>query len=936
MSLIIDEISNENQNNEIDEYFYGINSKNSNENNENDNNPMDTINIENENDDDIVIGIDLGTTNSCVGIWRKNNLEIIPDNYGNRTIPSVVAFTQKSKYVGKEAKKQIEINTENTFYEVKRLIGRKYDDETVINDRQFITYDIDKDDQDNVILRSKLTNKKNIFTPEEISSMILIELKHMAEDYLMKKIKKAVITVPAYFNDAQRQATKDAATIAGLDCIRIINEPTAAALAYGLQKASIHKNKDMNVLVYDCGGGTTDCSLLNISNGVFQVLGSSGNTHLGGIDFDNRLITYCMNEFKRKYNYEKLEDLSSMSFQKLKQSCEEAKKRLSEVTKTVIAVKEFYEDKNLLLTITREMFDKICRDLFILCLKSVDDVLKSCEMDKSMVDEIILVGGCTRMPTIRNNLKLYFNGKEPNSSINPDEVVAAGASIQGYILSHDNDPFSENVVLLDIIPLSLGIETIGSVMDVLIPRNSVIPIKRKRKYTTDSDFETSVIVKVYEGERKMTKDNFFVGEFELTGIESAPRGVAQIEITFTVDVNGIINVTAIDLKNIDNKRTISINSNKGRLSEEKINELVKEAQHAEVKDRIEREKKQLYYEIEDLCSNIKVNINNDEFKLKENDKKIVMEDVNRIFEWLKELSYLERQKNDYFKVLDRLKKKYGTLMLKISNEQDNVKAAGDDVSKIESTTIYNEDDEENIYEAIENEEMGINIVDEETKNEMRRYRDILVNLCYSVFDIISGNNLKIDSDNITELKDYINDVLVWVCVKERITITEYQQKIDEINKICNDISDKYGNETIYTDDNLTVNTKRNELEQLCYAILSSILSNILALHETETIKLKTEIENTLEWLLNDDIEKKRAEVNKLEFTEITEDEYSKKIDDINSICNELYNSIINFNINSDINIIPVKDQDINEHHNEFRIDNMSTHGISIKDLKNLK
>lgn len=432
-------------------------------------------------EDEIIVGIDLGTTNSCIGIWRKKNLEIIPDKFGNRTIPSVVAFTSKSKYVGREAKKQIDVNPENTFYEVKRLIGRKYDDDTVVNDMQFLTYTVDKNEQDNVILKTNLKNRKNSYNPEELSAILLLELKYMAEEYLKRPITKAVISVPAYFNDSQRQATKDAALIAGLECVRIINEPTAAALAYGLEKASVCKDKDINVIVYDLGGGTLDVSLLNISNGIFQVLGSSGNTHLGGADFDNRLITFCMTEFKKKHNYQNLENLSSISFQKLKQACEEAKKRLSETTKTTIAVKEFYDGKNLFLTITRELFEKLCRDLFILCLKSLDDVLKSCEMDKTSIDEIILVGGCSRIPAIRNNLKLYFGGKiEPNSSVNPDEVVAAGAAIQGYILSHDTDPFSENVVLLDIIPLSLGVETIGGVMNQIIPRNSVIPIKRRK------------------------------------------------------------------------------------------------------------------------------------------------------------------------------------------------------------------------------------------------------------------------------------------------------------------------------------------------------------------------------------------------------------------------------------------------------------------------
>lgn len=642
--------------------------------------------------------------------------------------------------------------------------------------------------------------------------------------------------------------------------------------------------------------GTLDVTLLTISNGVFQVLGSAGNTHLGGVDFDNRLISYCINEFKKKNGYQNLDDISSISMQKLKQSCEEAKKRLSETSKTTIIVKEFYDNKNLLITMTREMFEKICQDLFIMCLKSVDDVLKSCEIDKILVDEIILVGGCTRIPLIVKNLETYF-GKKPNSSINPDEVVAAGAAIQGYILSHENDPFSENVVLLDIIPLSLGVETIGGVMNVLIPRNSVIPIKRKKKYTTDTDYETSVKVKVYEGERKMTKDNFLVGEFELTGIESAPRGVPQIEITFAVDVNGIITVTAIDLNNNDNKKIININSNKGRLSEDKIKELVDEAKKLEHKDKIEREKKQLHYEIEDLCSNIKSNINNGEFKLKDNDKEIIKEDIKNITSWLDEKTYNERNKKDYLKVLDRIKKKYGTLMMKISNDPDTVQAAN---NQTEGTTVGNDDDEfgDEIFEAIENEELGLNNTDLETKNEIKRLRELLISLCYSVFEIITSDTIKMDKDHVVELKDYLDDTLLWVHVKEKITIPEYKEKIDEVNKICNDFVEKYNNTEIFT----SVITKKDELEQLCYTLLGSIMCNVLAAHDEDIQILKKNIENTLDWLTDIELQAKKAELTN-EIFNIKEEEYQNKINMLNELCNNIYNSMMNINIMDNEKII---------------------------------
>jgi len=574
--------------------------------------------------------------------------------------------------------------------------------------------------------------------------------------------------------------------------------------------------------------------------------------------------------------------------QKLKQSCEEAKKRLSETSKTTIIVKDFFDNKNLMITLTREMFEKMCMDLFIMCLKSVDDVLKSCEMEKEMIDEIILVGGCTRIPLIVKNLETYF-GKKPNSSINPDEVVAAGAAIQGYILSHENDPFSENVVLLDIIPLSLGVETIGGVMNVLIPRNSVIPIKRKKKYTTDTDYETSVTVKVYEGERKMTKDNFMVGEFELTGIDSAPRGVPQIEITFAVDVNGIITVTALDLNNNDNKKIININSNKGRLSDEKIKELVDEAKKLEHKDKIEREKKQLYYEIEDLCSNIKMNVDNGDFKLKDNDKDIIKEDMKNIISWLSELPYNERNKKEYLKVIDRIKKKYGTLMLKVSNETDTVQAAS---SQTDATTVdNNEDDDNDIFEAIENEELGINNTDQETKNEIKRLRDVLIALCYSVFEIISSETNNMDKDHIIELKDYIDDIMLWIHVKEKIKISEYKQKIDEVNKICNDFVEKYNNTEIFTN----VYTKKDELEQLCYTLMSSIMCNVLAAHEDDIQNLKKNIENTFEWLIEIELQIKKAELTSETFI-IKEEEFQNKINMLNELCNKIYNSMVNINI----------------------------------------
>lgn len=890
--FIVDTLSDHDSGDEIDQYF--------NENNNTDENEQQ--------EEDIVVGIDLGTTNSCVAVWRNHNLEIIPDRMGNRTVPSCVAFTDITKYVGKEAQNQIEINPENSFYEVKRMIGKKITDTSVQQDKRFITYELDQDEQNNVVFNTNLKTSRKFkkqYTPEEISAFILMELKYNAEQYLKKPVTRAVITVPAYFNDGQRQATADAARIAGIECLRIINEPTAAAMAYGVEK--ITTNSDINVLVYDLGGGTLDVSILNIcDNDTFTVLASTGNTHLGGADFDNRLVNWAKNEFKKKYQISKLKNISLISLQKLRKSCENAKKTLSVTGKTVIAVKDFYDNKDLLLTITRKQYETLCRDLFILCLKYIDDALESAGLQREEIDEIILVGGATRTPLIRNNLKLYFNGKEPNSSVNPDEVVAAGAAIRAYMLSHKDDPFSESVTLVDIIPLSLGVETIGGVMDVLIPRNSAIPVTRTKKYSTDTDYETSVMVKVFEGERKMTVDNFLVGEFELKGLEPAPRGVPEILITFKIDVNGITSVTAEDIKNEENKNSITVTCNKGRLKPDDIKQLIKEAKDMELRDNNDRQKKELFYSIEDLSANVLSNLSNKDFQLKETDKEMIKDDIDKIQKWLQEKSINERELKEYQRVIKRIKEKYGTLIMRVSNI-NSLKAAGEGQDK--GTTVFGtEDDEETVFQEVINKELGFNDkTDEETKKEIKELREQLMQLCYSVFEIMSTGSLNIDDDNITELRSYLDDVLLWVHVQEKISKNEYVQKIEEINRICNDIVEKNKDRDIFVTDGLTIKTKRDELEQLCYALLSSIHSNMFAVEEKQITLIKNKAEGTLDYLLEMDVESKRAELEGRVF-EISENMIQTKIDEINDLCNDLYNSLLKINIRTDTESIIIEQQ----------------------------
>ena len=843
-------------------------------------------------DENIVVGIDLGTTNSCVGVWRNNNLEIIPDEFGNNTIPSFVGYTKVNKYVGINAKNQKELNPKNVFYEFKRLIGKKIN--AVENDKEFFNYDLVPDEENNV---NVITDYGLVITPEELSSNILIKLKEMASKYLKNDIKKAVITVPAYFNDSQRQATKDAAKIAGLECIRIINEPTAAALTYGLLNKSLSKkvNESINVIVYDLGGGTLDISLLTITDGLFEVKASVGNTHLGGIDFDNKIISYCINYFKKDNKIEKLDNLSSLSYQRLKRACENAKKILSVSLKTNIIVQNFYEDKDLILTLTRERLNYICKDLLILALKPLEDILESAELGKEDINEIILVGGMTRMPQIIDNVKKFFNGKEPNCSMNPDEVVAAGAAIQAFILSHDDDPFSENITLLDIIPLSLGIETIGGVMNFLVPRNTIIPITKKRIFTTDSDYDKSVVIKVYEGERKMTKDNFLVGEFELEGIEPAPRGIARIEVKFNIDINGIITVSAEDITDKDKlsvKKSITITGNKGRLKPEQINKLINEAREFEIKDRILKKKKELYYEIDDITNNIKNNLSNNEYKLLDKDKEFLENEVLKYSSWLIEKKYYDRDEKEYKEILEVLSKKFGTLVLK-ANKSKNVDGLGE---KVKATTIYGDEKEdldinkENFDTNItEEDELGIRELEDEEKKEIKSLKNNLIELSHSIFDLLNENN-KFNQEDNNKLIEFIDDALLWSYTVNRPRKIDFINKINEINEECNKMFDKYKN---MNNDILDI---FEELEKMCYSIKSSIMCGLIMFSKENLEILNNKLDIYFEDMANYKLEQYKINENHNKLDDNLKKDYYEKfekyIDELNKLCQEMDHDLI--------------------------------------------
>ena len=801
-----------------------------------------------DNIEDIIVGIDLGTTNSCISVWRNNNLEIIPDEYGNRTIPSYIAYTNINRYVGHEAKNQKDLNSKNVFYEIKRLIGRKYEDKFITKEKQFISYNLGKDENNNIVVISdiddKIKNKKKEFTPEELQSVILKKLQVNASKYLGFNVVKAVITVPAYFNDGQRQATKDSASIAGLECVRIINEPTAAGLAYGLLDRTTlneQQQKEKIILVYDFGGGTLDVSVMNVSNGLFEVLGSSGNTRLGGSDFENRLMMYSSAKFAKQNNIV-INNLSCLSLQKLRQSCENAKITLSTSNKTFIAIKDFYDNKDLYITITRNELEEMCGDLFLLCLKPVEDALNICDMLPEQIDEIIMVGGMTRMPKIRNLLKDKFK-KEPNCSINPDEAISAGAAIQAFMISHKQNPFSKSITLLDTLTLSLGVEIIGGIMDIIIPRGSILPvISEPHLYSIDEDYADKVLIKIFEGERTSTNKNFFVGEFELTGIKPELRGIPEIEVIFKVDSNGIISVSAEDTKTHD-KNTIIVTSNKGRLTQMQIQDLIEESKEMETKDELYRQLKLYHYEINELCNNVIYNLYKNDFKTNELDKKCIKEDIDNIFKILKENKIEDIELEKYIEIIDNLKKKYSVLILKPTNTNSNLI---DNIDKnINCVSIYDDDDKnicENILE-LENKQLNITGLDNQEKIEIKTLRNNISELCHSIFNIINSNNFDISLDHKKELKDYIDDTLLWLHICSENKKEDYIKKIDNINNTCDTIISHYSNKDIFKKDSI-----KEEVENLCYTIKIFVENNNLS----QNIISDNNIDDILLWLYDND------------------------------------------------------------------------------------
>ena len=786
---------------------------------------------------DLCLGIDFGTTNSCLSVWHNNNAIIITDYDGSKTIPTVIEINNNKKVIGKEAyiRQNLFSNTSTpTFlvYEIKKLLGKKFSE---INNVDSLAYTITKtdDENDNIKIFNEIDNK--FYFPEEIATQLFMSFKLRAELFLKSiihedniTINNAVISVPAYYNKNQREIIKKCAEMANFNVLRLINEPTAAALCYGLNSCS-NKDKTKKIVVYDFGGGTLDISVVAINNDIYEVIETCGNSCLGGSDFDNCIIEYCITEFiNSNDNYNKkefIENISENSLQKLKYVAEQAKITLTEFPIATIKIKNFYNNDDLNVSISREIFNTICNNLINMAISPLNDIFAGvgvgggcggvgcggcggvggggvgcggCGLDKGDIDEIIMVGGMTRVPIIRYNVERFFN-KEVNCSIDPDNVVSIGAAIHGYMLTNKCN-ISDNLLLIDRTSLSIGLELGGGIMDVLIPRGTIIPFKKTRKYTTDTDNMESINIKIFEGERSLTKDNFLIGEFTLNGIEKAKRGIPEIMITFEIDANSIINIKAEDLNNVLNKKGIKITNNNKNLEE--INKIIEIAKEMDEIDRIDKYKKMSYLQLKDNCMRIIESLNNDELKIGKDKKDAIISNINEIYTWLYESKYEDIDMDKYKELLHDFKANYSLLMIMPTSTEDN-SAIGCDA-----------------------EGGGVEILDDDVKNKKYSEHILFIRDLLEEYELY---NKQIFDKHINELFRKVYDLANELLIKFFIDSDISNEDVENSIKIIKTYSEEFKNE--YNKLNIELNIldrviyKHKQIENTYLSLLDTHSNN---------------------------------------------------------------------------------------------------------------
>ena len=780
--------------------------------------------------DKLCLGIDFGTTNSCLSVWYNNKPIIIPDSDGSETIPTVIEINSNKKIIGKEAylrknifeKTQDTKSTNNIFliYEIKKLLGKKFSE---LNKKELniIAYNIKSDENDNIIIYDEYNDIN--YHPTEIAIHLIMSFKNKAEKYLSTLFNQeiilndAVISVPAYFNKNQREIIKNCAEYSNLNVLRLINEPTAAAICYGLGKNS---NTDENIIVFDFGGGTLDVSLLNIRDGVYEVIGSCGNNNLGGSDFDNKIMEYCILEFIKtnsidydtfieNINNKNHENHRENVLQKLKYLSEQAKIALTDNLNTKIKINNFYENMNLNINFSRQNFNEICEDLIRIIIKPINDLLETCEFSKSDIHEIIMVGGMTRIPIIRYNIEKFFN-KDVNYSINPDNVVSIGAAIHGYMLINKTS-IENKLLLIDRTSLSIGLETSGGIMDILIPRGSIIPIKKKKKYTTDTDYLESIDIKIYEGERKFTKDNILIGDFILTGIEKQKRGIPEIQITFEIDTDGIIKIKAEDLENPLNKKYIQVSGNKNNLNREEIEKIIENAKLMDEKDKIDKMKKESYITLVDNSRKILENLNSSEIKIPNELKSIIINNVEEILEWLMKTDYNDIIIDKYKELLHDYKINYSIYIIQNTTETSTIELESSNNEETQGIEIY--DDDINTQKYIEQIKYFRNIIDE--------YHDITKQL--KIVKYLDHNNQNNDPEILNNLfmlfdkvDSYANDILIKFFVDKNLNDNDVIEYCNNLNNLDIEFKDEYNkfNDEFNIINKFIIKMKKKEEEYL--------------------------------------------------------------------------------------------------------------------------